>query len=119
MALICGANGLCPCPNCLVSSSELANLGVEYPLRISVDSAKLLRWAKALPIKAEQEALLKKYGLHPIQVTLLCFCYKQHSDSLVRIHFGELPMQTYSKRCHLTGYMHIIWDYSVTIFGQK
>ncbi|PCH36191.1 hypothetical protein WOLCODRAFT_86299, partial [Wolfiporia cocos MD-104 SS10] len=67
MALIRGANGLCPCPICLVPSSQLADVSVEHPLRTSVDSAKLLKTAKALPTKAEQEAVLKKYGLRSIQ----------------------------------------------------
>ncbi|PCH42571.1 hypothetical protein WOLCODRAFT_71761, partial [Wolfiporia cocos MD-104 SS10] len=42
MALIHGANGLCPCPICLVPSSQLADVSVEHPLRTSAGSAEYL-----------------------------------------------------------------------------
>jgi len=84
MALIRGANGLCPCPICLVPKDEQLAHAIEgYEHRTAVQTKKLVEEASKLTTNTTKEAVLKPYGLREIPVSFFYLKSRSNADSNV------------------------------------
>ncbi|KAG1899351.1 uncharacterized protein F5891DRAFT_1128989 [Suillus fuscotomentosus] len=80
MSLICGRNGKCPCPMCLVPLAELHDLSKTYPLRSMEKAKEALRVYRRS--KAQGEELLKILGLRPVENVFWIILYSDPHDAL-------------------------------------
>ncbi|THU80412.1 hypothetical protein K435DRAFT_695754, partial [Dendrothele bispora CBS 962.96] len=87
MALIRGFRGLCPCPKCLISSEKLSDLSLHHEPRTPAHTVQILNKAKLLHRKADQDELLKSYGLRPYPNV---FFKVAHADPYFGCSFDEL-----------------------------
>jgi len=67
MTLIRGANGLCPCPVCLVPSHEQHNPSKKWELR-SLEATKILVTSAEHGTKKDWEPKLKEQGIRGLPV---------------------------------------------------
>ncbi|KAI0348900.1 hypothetical protein OH77DRAFT_1384324, partial [Trametes cingulata] len=59
-----------PCPTCEVPATELDNHTVEYPLRTGKRAQAILVEALSQPTMAKCDAILQRWSLRPIQVSI-------------------------------------------------
>jgi len=68
MNLIRGTGGLRPCPKCLISHSELADLTAKYPARTAQNTDRVKEVAQSQRLKRDAEKILKSQSLRPVKV---------------------------------------------------
>ena len=73
MSLICGANGLFPCPICLVPKDQLMMIWREFEKWTGAKALQLLAESRAASTLKNAEQILKNWSLHPVDVCVfLC-----------------------------------------------
>jgi hypothetical protein len=68
MSLTCGVGSKFPCPVCLVPDASLANIKEVYAPHTAEETQAIIKQAANMNI-TNSEALLKSYGLRPVQVS--------------------------------------------------
>ncbi len=63
MTLIRSLRSLFPCPKCLVSKDDLANLYISAPARTAQGTINVLNAARAGTLKGDKEQILKNAAL--------------------------------------------------------
>ena len=75
MSLIRGANGLFPCPICLVPKDQLMMIWRKFEKRTGAKALQLLAEARAAPTLSNAEAILKSWSLRDVDVCVVYhFC---------------------------------------------
>ncbi|KAJ3006719.1 hypothetical protein NUW54_g3829 [Trametes sanguinea] len=87
MSLIRGANGLFPCPVCMIPKGQLSNYAVVFPKRTGQEAQRILREALALKNQSAREAILQQWSLRPVQNAFLELA---HSDPYQALSFDRL-----------------------------
>ncbi|CDO73238.1 hypothetical protein BN946_scf185007.g293 [Trametes cinnabarina] len=87
MSLIRGANGLFPCPVCMIPKGQLSNYAVVFPKRTGQEAQRILQEALALKNQSAREAILQQWSLRPVQNAFLELA---HSDPYQALSFDRL-----------------------------
>lgn len=119
MALTRGFGGKCPCPICLVSPEDLADLSKICTLRTAQTMRSTLERACEEQLAREKEAVLKSVGLRGVEVNTIFSCTYYFLTPFCRTSFGRSKTPIPIARCLLTGYMRIVQVYGATICGLK
>ena len=115
MALTRGANGLAPCPICVVPSNELSDLSKCYKLRDTKTHKNNID-PESYQSLTEREEKLKKIGLRPVEVSFSLLAVYA-AKSLRRMCSGKLQIRTPMMHFLLIDCMHIMGGSSGIIFG--
>lgn len=126
MALIRGANGLCPCPVCLVPGDKLHDPSMEWELRDMDATRELVKAAKSGK-QSQWEPILKEKGLRKIEVSLQSLSLLLKLIYNLRMPFGMWHSLIHSKQFHGIGCMvthmvsvgNIFGPYLEIIFQMK
>ena len=70
MSLICGANGLFPCPICLVPKDQLKMIWREFEKRTGAKAKELLVQSREAQTAKKSEEILKNWSLRDIDVCI-------------------------------------------------
>ena len=71
MSLIRGANGLFPCPICLVPKDQLMMIWKEFEKRTGAKALQLLAESRAASTLKNAEQILKNWSLRPVDVCVI------------------------------------------------
>ena len=69
MALLRGTRSKRPCPICLVSADELADITKVSTLRMVANSQRVVQQARVIQRKSERNDALSEYGLRDVDVS--------------------------------------------------
>jgi hypothetical protein len=69
MALTRGTNSKRPCPICLVSADELADITKASMLRTVIDTQRLVQQARGVQRLSERDKMLSQHGIRDVDVS--------------------------------------------------
>ena len=96
MALVRGAQCLCPCPICLISADKQSDLSWICPLCTADDTQAILNHARDMKTAADREDHLKAHGIRGVDVGTSAFVLL-NLIVWYRTFFGTLPTLTFMR----------------------